>query len=323
MPSSASTLLAHGDKAILAAFVLVLTGAASTLVSGADHEAARLELEQSLATVREHEATRQPVTLPPPPPWAATLRRELAGPPALPAPFPTWTAERRPGFVYDLVPLAQPPEFAHAAPTDVTADASERGRVVVRWQAGAAQNLLVSHAVERRRDDGAWEALAQGVAGGEWVDASSEPRARYAYRVVATAAVDEDDPRIVIARRAGTFDALDPDLVRRESEPSAAVVTPAELFLVPLSVSVAAHPDESTAYVVMHRWDRAAGRFVSRRLQVKVGQRLTDGDFDSGLVVEEIADEGALRLTLRAPSGEVQTEDSRRDRLPPELRGRQ
>lgn len=323
MPSSA--LLAHGDKAILTAFFLMLTGAAANLVTGAEHEATRLELEGSLATVREHAAARAPVTVSGAPPWAAALRRELAVPPPTPAPFPDWIGERRPAFVFDLVPLPQPPAFAHSPPTGVTADASERGRVVVRWQAGAVQHLLVSHTVERRRgDDGAWETIGAVAAPvTELVDTSTDPRAAYAYRVVATATVEEGDPTLELARRAGTFVALDPTLVRRESDPSAPVLTPAELFVVPLSVSAGQRPDQATAYVVMHRWDRVAGRFVSTRLQVKVEQRLVVEGFDSGLVVEEISDQGALRITLRAPSGELLIEDSRRDRLPADLRGRQ
>lgn len=319
-----SALLAHGDKAILAAFVLVLTGAASSLVTGSEHEATRLELEESLSTMREHASTRAPATTLTVPAWSATLRAELSTPPPAAAPFPTWGLERRPGFLFDLKPLAQPPEFAHAAPTGVTADASERGRVVVRFQPAAVRHLLVSHAIERRRgDDGAWEPLGPvDEKTCELIDSTTEPRTRYAYRVVSTAAPDEDDPQLVLARRAGTFVELAPALVRRESEPSAPVATVAELFVVPLSVSIAARPDQSTAYVVMHRWDRVASRFVSTRLQVKVGQRLVDGAFDSGLVVEEISDGNSLQVTLRAASGELLTEDSRRDRLPSELRGR-
>lgn len=219
------------------------------------------------------------------------------------------------------MPAAQPPAFAHAAATDVVADAGERGRVTVRWTPATSAWVLLTCTVERRRgDDGAWERVASvDATSREVTDEEVEPRTRYAYRVVTEGRADVDDPEVKAALAAGTFKALAPELVRRESEPSTPVETPAELFVVPLSVDpVELRPEASSAYVIVHRWDRAARRFASERVQARVGQPVGG----AGLVLHEVGIDGAtLWVTLRDPAtGEVRREDSRRDRLPSDLK---
>jgi hypothetical protein len=213
----------------------------------------------------------------------------------------------------------------HTAATQVTADAGERGRVVVRWTPGAFAYVLATGAVERRRgDDGPWERVAEVTATArEVVDEAVAPRARYAYRVVTVARADEDDLTVKAALAAGTFSRLTDDLARQESEPSAPVETPAEVFVVPLSVDVVPHrPTACSAYVVVHCWDRAARRFVSGRFKVQVGQRVGEGALDTGAELAEVGVDGAtLWVDLRdATTGAVERADSRRDRLPSDLK---
>ncbi len=312
-------LLRYFDKALLGASVVWLAQAATALAA-APSEALRADLDRSLATLGEH-MRGATVRAAPPPAWSTAVGARLREAPAAPAAGPGWLLHRRPGLLFDLVPSAQPPGFVHAAPTDVVADATERGRVTVRWTPGATAYVLVSGRVERRRgDDPAWERLADvDATTREVVDEAVAPRTRYAYRVVTEARADEDDLQVRAARAAGTFSGLADDLARRESAPSAPVETPAETFVVPLSVdAVPLRPEASSAYLVVHVWDRVARRFASQRHQVKVGQPVGG----TGAVLHEVGVDGAtLWVTLRDPaSGETWREDSRRDRLPEALR---
>lgn len=303
------------DKLILGACALWLTGAAAGLADRAPDEAARRDLERALAVVEAHFAAGPRVASPRAPGWADALRARLLAAPEAPALWPAWVVHRRPALLFDLVARPKPPPFRHEAADEVTATV-ERGRVTVRWAPGATAHVLVDAAVERRRDGGAWEAL--GAAAGEVVDEGVVPGARYAYRLVTLARPDEDDLAVRAARAAGTFQALDPALVRRESAPSPEAEAPPELYVVPLSVDAdPLRPDAGSAYVVVHRWDRGARRFETTRLRLKVGQALPRG----GEVLDEVgAEAGALWVRLRLPGGEARREDSRRDRLPAELR---
>ncbi|MCO5167698.1 MAG: hypothetical protein M9894_15230 [Planctomycetes bacterium] len=308
-------LLRTFDKAILAACALWLTGAAAGLRDRAPDEATRVDLDRSLAAVGAHFAGAPSIAPAPAPAWAEALRARLLAPPEVPSLWPAWALHRRPAFVFDVVAPPQPPPFRHEAAQGVVATA-ERGRVVVRWTSGAAAYVLVDAAVERREGDGPWEVVASPAPAGEFVDTDVQPRARYRYRVVTMARPDAEDRQVQLASQAGTFQALDPALARRESPPSDEVETPPELYVVPLSVDLVPHrPAACTAYALVHRWDRAAGRFTSERVRLKVGQRLGHA------VVEGVGEEGAtLWVTLRRPDGALLREDSRRDRLPVELR---
>jgi hypothetical protein len=321
-------VIAYADKVVLGLAALWLTGAASGLAIRGPDEGMRADLSAALGALDAH--MRSGATAVPDaasPGFAAALRLSLDPTAVDAAPlFPAWVMERRPGFLFDVPPPPKAPELTHTAPSNVVADASARGRIAVRWEAGAATRLLVSVTLERRVDGGEWVEIATDLAPTVTarVDEAVRPSARYEYRVVATARIDEDDPQVREWRRHGGDGALDAALARRESEPSPAVETPLELFVVPRSVQVAADPREGTAYVVVHRWDRAAGKFVARSFTLKVGDRVGEGAHDTGAVLEAVGESnGALWVELRdASTGAVRTEDSRRDRLPPELRGR-
>lgn len=321
-------VIAFADKVILGAAALWLTGAASGLATSGPDERLRTDLSAALVAIDAHMRAGSAVVPEPTAPGFAALLRLSLDPSAVPvAPlFPAWVMERRPGFLFDVPPPPRPPELAHTPPAAVVADAGARGRIVVRWQPGTALHLLVTCALERREGEGPWTAIATDLAPGvsERVDEAVRPRTRYEYRVVATARVDEDDPVIIDARRRGAFTALDAALARVVSEPSAAVETPADTYVVVRSVQVDRDPRKSSAYVVVHRWDVPAGRFVARSFRVTVGERVGDGSHDTGAVLETVGETGgALWVELRdAATGELRTEDSRRDRLPPELRGR-
>lgn len=311
-------LLRHFDKAVLGAAAAWLATAA-TAFGAAPSDKARAELTGAMAALTQHMqgATLRTGSAPD---WAARLGAQLREAPATPSPAPPWTFHRRPAFLHDVVPAPQPPSFVHTAAAEVTADAGERGRITVRWTPGDMAYVVATCTVERRRDDGPWERIASvPVSTREVVDEAVDARARYAYRVVTEARADEDDLQTKAAINAGTFEALAPDLVRRESEPSPAVETAAEVFVVPLSVDVVANrPGASSAYVVVHRWDRAARRFVSARSRVRVGEHVGE----TGAVLHDVGVDGAtLWVALRDPAtGEVTREDSRRDRLPLDLK---
>lgn len=309
--------LRYFDKTLLGASVLWLASAATSLAAAPGDEL-RADLDASMAALHEH-MQGATVAASPPPSWAARLDAHLRAAPAAAPLGPTWVLHRRPAFLYDHAPAAQPPEFVHEAATDVAAEASQPGRVVVRWSPGRTAYVLTTCTVERRRgDDGAWERVAEVPADArELIDETVAPRARYVYRVVSHARADEDDPGVKAAIDAGTFEELAADLARAESAPSAPVETPPELYVVPLSVDVDERdPDAGRAYLLVHRWDRAAKRFVSGRQQAKVG------DDVAGLVLHAVGVDGAtLWVELRdADGGEVRREDSRRDRLPEGVR---
>lgn len=310
--------LRYFDKAVLGAAAAWLAMAASAF-GAAPSDGVRAELDGAMAALTQHMqgATLRPG---PAPGWAGRLGEQLREAPPAPSTAPTWSFHKRPAFLHGVVPPAQPPTFVHTAARQVVADASERGRIVVRWSPGDTAYVLATCTVERRRGDGPWEAVASvPAAAREVVDEAVDPRSRYAYRVVTQARADEDDLQVKAALAAGTFEALAPDLVRRESEPSADVETAAEVFVVPLSVDVVPNrPEAGSAYVIVHRWDRGARRFTSARVRVKVGDRVGE----TGAVLDDVGVDGAtLWVALRDPAtGEVLREDSRRDRLPDGLR---
>lgn len=211
-----------------------------------------------------------------------------------------WVLEKRPGFLYHL--FIDKPNYAcvHLPPTDLNADGAQRGQVTLRWRLAANEYVIASFEVQRRRgSDGPWTSVATlGPGSIEYVDTTVAPRSEYFYKVVSTAEPDRDAP--VVQR----YDLkLPDDQARMESSETGPIKTQADVFVLPVTVTVVEEADlianpnaKEQAYVRVHKWDPETSSFQNATFTVVVGEKIgsvkklrggKEFDFTTGAVLDD------------------------------------
>lgn len=290
------------DKAVLAGFAVWLLVAAAGLVHQPPELALKDQLDADLKKIDDH-MKGSTVPAPTDPGWRKALTSQLKAetvPAAQPA--PAWVLHKRPGFLHQV--FIDEPKYrcSHGAPTDVTADGSQRGQVVVRWKPSVENEyVLCTYEVQRRTGEaGDWETIhSAGPGATEYVDTNVAARSTYYYKVVSIAEPDADSP-VVKAHKLK----LPESETRKESLECGPIKTQRDVFVIPVTLTVVteqdliARPDaKESGYLRVYKWDPETSSFLESTFTVGINQpiggkkKLRGGrefDFSTGAVLDDV-----------------------------------
>lgn len=296
--------LAHFEKAVLVLGVAWLAYAGVTL-AGTPAELSKADkLEKDLATVKtfmdggKKQAAETPS-------WLDDLRGRLD--PATVSEvnaYPGWVLHKRPTYLFSTKPDDPQHEAVHTAPTGVTAEASGRGQIAVRWQASVDNEYVIvdRYEVERKvGPDGEWESIGEveGDAETSYADTAIASRTEYYYRVISHAEIDRDNP---VVRHEGMK--LDPAEETKISDEAGPAMTARDLFIFPTQVKEVTMEDlikdpnaKEEAHIKVYKWDPEEEKFITATFYgVQIGQpigevkkrRGRELDFRTGAVLVDV-----------------------------------
>lgn len=301
------------DKVVLAGFAVWLVLAAKGMVTQPPELGLKDQLDKDLRSIGEHmKGTTVPVAGDPG--WRAKLEGQL-GAGAVPSarPAATWLFHRRPGFLHNIFVERVTFRCKHGAPTDVAADASQRGQVVVRWKPSLENEyvLCTYELLRRTGETGDWQVIyTAGPGTTEYVDSKVAPRTEYFYKVLSIAEPDQDSP---VVQRHGMK--LKDDELRRESSEHGPVRTQRDIYVIPQSVIPVTEEDlirdpnaKASAQLRVYKWDPETSTFQNQvfpnvRLEQPIGEKkkLRGGrefDFTTGAVLEDVRHESRPHPTI-------------------------
>lgn len=308
------------DKAVLAGFAVWLVIAGMGLVQQPPELSLKDQLDADMKKIGEH-MKGSTVQAAADPGWRKSIEGQLKADTVAPGKAaPTWVFHKRPGFIHQTYVFE--PTFAakHGAPTDVTADGSQRGQVVVRWKPSIENvYVLCTYEVQRRTGEtGDWKVIATAGAGmTEHVDTDVAPRAVYYYKVVSTADVDHDSP--VVQRHNLTLAEREQ---RKEGLECGPIRTQRDVFVLPVTVTVVTDKDlidrpnaKESAYVRVYKWDPETSSFLDSTFTVGINQaiggpkKLRGGkefDFTTGAVLDDVWYDERPHPTIAGHNEQVQ-----------------
>lgn len=331
------------DKAILAGFGVWFALTAVGMASPPDGLEKKADLDKNLAVIDVH-MKGTTVTPSTDAGWRTALEAQLKPDTVrVPPPAPAFTLDRRPYFLYQVIDETPTYACKHGAPTDVTADGSQRGQVIVRWRPAVENEyVLCTFEVSRRKgEDGKWEVVTNAGSGTtEYIDTNIAPRAVYHYKVTSVAEADRESP-VVERYKLKLADAE----TRKESAECGPIQTQRDVFVLPQNVIVVtdqdliANPDaKESAYVKVYKWDPETSTFQNATFNVEVGKPIGEkkklrgrGEFDfgTGAVLEDtsydnrphpkIAGHTERVQVIRIKFADGSTEDFNDKDKPPEL----
>lgn len=266
--------LAHFEKGVLAVFAGWLLMSLVGLASPPDDQSKKAELDQWIQAIQAHMG-KATVPEAKDPGWNERLEAQLdAAQVPQAGTFPAWVMHRRPGMVYYVPDNTPKYNTKHLPPVDVTADASTRGQVVVRWKPSLENEYVTcKFEVQRKKGEaGEWETVhTAGPGETEWADLKTSSRTKYFYRVVSLATADVENP--VVSKFGLT---VPEDEARRESMEAGPVETQLEVYVLPITINPATmerkikEPDAQVeAYVRVYKWDAAGGKFENYAFTIK------------------------------------------------------
>lgn len=307
------------DKAVLGGFAVWLVLTAAGMASQPEGLDKKAELDANLAKIAEHMkgSTVAPST---DAGWRTKLEAQLkAGEVREPPPAPAFALERRPYFLYQV--HVDVPTYAckHGAPTDVTADGSQRGQVIVRWKPSLENEyVLCTYEVSRKKNDGAWEVVNNAGPGTtEYIDTNISARATYLYKVTSVGEADRESP--VVTRYNLKLAEAE---TRKESPECGPIQTQSDIFVIPQNVVVVTDQDlianpnaKESAYVKVYKWDPETSTFQNATFNVEVGKPIGDKkklrgrgefDFSTGAVLDDTSIEERPHPKIQGHTEKVQ-----------------
>ncbi|MCO5170461.1 MAG: fibronectin type III domain-containing protein [Planctomycetes bacterium] len=293
------------DKVVLAGFAVWLVVAAMGMVKQPPELGLKDQLDKDLRSIGEH-MKGTTVAAAADPGWRAKLEGQL-GPGTVPAgkAAPTWVFHRRPGFLHNIFVERVTFRCKHGAPTDLSADASQRGQVVVRWKPSLENEyvLCTFELMRRTGETGDWSVIyTAGPGTTEFIDTKVAPRTAYFYKVLSVA---EPDQEAAVVQRHGLK--LKPEETRLESGEFGPVRTQRDIYVLPQSVTPVTEDDiirdpnaRATAQVRVYKWDPETSTFQNQVFNVRMEQpigekkKLRGGrefDFTTGAVLDDVRHE--------------------------------